>query len=259
VSDILYGSSERRPGFSEVLERARRRGAVHTSMPAVVVRYDPAHRLVDVQPLIEEAFLDEDDERQTAPFPVCANVPINWPGAGGYVLTFPISDGKTTVVDGAIPPATTGTLFFAEHSLDKWLSGTGGIVDPEIDHVHQMSDGIFVPELRPFGASYPATPADHAVLGKDGGVQIHLRGATICIGDEAGSDFIALATKTMDNINALWNLLNGVFGASSTPLLTTAPGANDAVWTAMKAAIATAVLAGSLPPQAIASAQAKAK
>jgi hypothetical protein len=195
-----YGSSERKPELAEVLARAKSNSRVdlHTGIPAVVTRYDPTKRLVDVQPLIKVPYLDEGDARQVQSMAMVTNCPIKWPGGGGHVLTFPISDGKTTVIEGAIPPATTGWLYFAERSIDKWLSGRGGEVDPEIDHDHHESDGVFEPELRTFGASYPTTPADHAVLGWDGGPQIHLRKATICIGDEAGSKPIGLDQDTVD-------------------------------------------------------------
>lgn len=203
------GSSERKPKLTEVLDRARRQGAIHTAMPVVVVRYDQSKRLVDVKPLIKEAYLDENDVRQVKSFAVIPNVPIQWPGAGGYVLTFPISDGVSTIIDGVIPPATTGKITISERSIDRWLSGSGGEVDPEIDHEHDLSDAMFEPELRPFGGNYPSTPADHVVLGKDGGIQIHLRATGITIGDEAGSSYAARA----DKVNAELSALKAAFSA----------------------------------------------
>lgn len=201
MGDTDVGASERSPSLTEVLERARRQGDVHTCIPAKVVRY-AGGRKVDVKILIKRAYYDEEEERQTSSIAVVTNVPIEWPGAGGYTFTCPISDGETTVIDGAIPPATIGIFIVAERSIEKWLSGQGGEVDPEIDHNHQVSDGMFVPELRTFGGSFPATPTDHAVIGKDGGVMIHMRQSGICIGDEGGASAISRADKTKTWLDA---------------------------------------------------------
>jgi hypothetical protein len=211
MSETDQNASERKPSLSEVLDRSKQYGELHTAIPAVVVKYSGG-RKVDVQILVRRAYLDESNERQTKSVAVVASVPISWPGAGGYVLTFPISDGQTTVIDGAVPPATTGTLLVAERSIDKWLAGTGAEVDPEIDHNHQLSDGIFLPELRPFGKKYPTTPADHAVIGYDGGVAIHMRKTVVCIGDEAGAAFIARADKVLTELQKVGALFDGVAG-----------------------------------------------
>lgn len=209
MGDLDYGASERKPTLSEVLDRARRLGEVHTMIPAVVHKYQGG-RKVDVQVLVKRAVLDETGARQVRSVAIVVSVPIVWPGAGGYTMTFPICDGTNTP-DGATspPPATIGMLMFAERSIDKWLSGSGGEVDPEIDHTHHLSDGIFVPELIPFGASSPAPPTDHAVLGKAGGVQIHLRGSSITIGDESGAAKIPRDDKLQTELNALKSAFNG--------------------------------------------------
>lgn len=251
------GSSERKPGLPEVLGRARKHGEIHTVMPAVVVSYDARNRRVNVKPLIKEAYLTEEDGRVVRSWAVIPNVPIEWPGAGGYVLTFPISDGKTTMIDGVIPPATMGSIKCSERSLDRWLSGTGGEVDPEIDHNHDLTDAIFTPELRPFGGTYPSTPADHVVLGKDGGIQIHLRGTAITVGDEAMASFMARADKTDRAIATLANLLDGIFGNSSAPLATPVPTSPDPVYVAMKAAIGLLVTGGTWLPGSVAATQGK--
>lgn len=73
-------------------------------------------------------------------------------------------------------------------------------------------------------------------------------GADIRIGDPEATDEAALAPATNDNFNALWGVLDAVFGATSSPIVTPAPGSPDPVYTAVKAAIAAKQLAGDLPP-----------
>jgi hypothetical protein len=87
-------------------------------------------------------------------FPVVPGVPVQFLGAGGFRITCPISDGTGGNA------STTGTLFFSHRSLDKWLTGTGGEVDPEFDHDHALGDAIFIPGLMPFGAPWQSCPTD---------------------------------------------------------------------------------------------------
>lgn len=75
-----------------------------------------------------------------------------------------------------------------------------------------------------------------------GGVQL------ITIGGDGSAQFAALSNKVNANFDAIWAVLNGVFGAASPPLVTPAPASPDPVYTAVKAAIAAQQLALQLPP-----------
>ncbi len=90
---------------------------LHTSLPGKVVKCDPSTQKADVQPLIKERYADENGARQARELPVIPAVPVQFPGAGGYRITFPVAVGDT------------GLIMFAEASLDKSLV-SGGTVDP---------------------------------------------------------------------------------------------------------------------------------
>lgn len=201
---LPWGSSVRSPELAEVIRLAMesRLIDVHCCMPVVVTAYDASKQKVTVKPLVKNAYLDEEEKRQVESFPAIAGVPVLVGGAGGFRTTYPISDGNLQI-DGQTIPATIGDLRFTDQSMDKWLSGDGGEVDPEIDHWHALSDGIFTPGLHTFGNPWSSMPTDHMTIGADAGVQIHLRGQTICIGDESGASFIALAQKVDDLLTAL--------------------------------------------------------
>lgn len=176
-------ATERAPELAEVMRRAldARIAHINVSLPARVESYDASTQKVNAKPLVMSFYEDEEGNRQPEQLPVIASVPVAFPQGGGYSLTFPLAIGDI------------GTLVWSQLSLDRWLSGTGAEVDPEIDHLHGLSDGIFFPGLRPFGAPLEGVPSDHAALGASNGVRIHLRGDVICIGDESGSDKIARA------------------------------------------------------------------
>lgn len=132
---------------------------VHTAIPARVTRYDGARQQADLQPLIKVAHLDEAGERVTATLPVVRNCPVQFPGGGGFTLIYPVAVGDT------------GLLIFSEASLDKWLSSGdgGGEVDPDIDLRHHLTDGIFIPGIRPFGVARASTDNAAMLAGVDGG------------------------------------------------------------------------------------------
>src|SRR5688572_20732449 len=85
---------------------------MHTNFPARVVRYDADSQQVDVQPLVQAVFEDEAGERRSEPLPIITSVPVVFPGAGGYRITFPIKAGDQ---DG-----DTVLIVCSEASLDVW-------------------------------------------------------------------------------------------------------------------------------------------
>jgi len=197
-------ASERAPELAEVLRRTleARLARVHTMLPARVTRYDAGKRLVDCQPLIQGVYSDEQGARQTQALPVVANVPVLFSGAAGFAVTCPISDGNL-VIEGNQIPATIGALLVFERSVDRWLSGAGQAVDPEIDHMHDLTDCMFVPGLLPFGGAGAQPPTDHMLAGLVGGVAIHLHRTVICIGDESGAQPIPRGTDLEERIAKL--------------------------------------------------------
>jgi hypothetical protein len=193
-----------RPTLQDVIEAAKdaaRRG-VYTWAPAKVVRWDADKQRANCQILVKQTYRDEEDERQTKSWPVVTGVPVEFPGAGGYRVTFPISDGNT-VIDGSRAPATTGVLMFSHVSLDKWLSGDGREVDPELEHDHALTDAKFFPGLHPFGAPWGDVPTDHMTVGHDEGVQVHLHEDVVTVArraDETSATAVALANLVLSEL-----------------------------------------------------------
>ncbi len=209
--------SDRRPSFQDVLQRAKESGAssVYTLMPAKIVKWDAGKQRANVKVLVKNASEGEGEERIVESWPVIAGIKVQFIEAGGFRLTCPISDGNLTI-DGARIPATTGSLIFAARSLDKWMSGNGDEVDPEIDHVHDPSDAVFFPGLRTFGSPLQSCPTDHMTLGADAGVQIHFHGQTIVLGTESGAEKMLLAETLIADLKAAATTINTILLAGTT-------------------------------------------
>ena len=148
-----------------------------TMIPAKVVKWDADKQKANCQILVKQVTEGEedDDDREVASWPVVPSVPVHFMGAGDFRITFPVDVG------------TIGMLIFSHRSLDKWLSGDGGEVDPEFDHAHVLTDAVFVPGLRTFGAPLsPAPPSDVIELSAGGATQ-----------------FVALANLVMDRLDTI--------------------------------------------------------
>ncbi len=220
------GGSERAPTTGEVIRHHldMKSAEMRFCRPAVVTKWDPDKQRVSVKVLVKEARVDEDGTRVVESMPVLPGIPLMFPGAGPFRITFPISDGNLTA-EGTKIPATIGKLTFSDASLDKWLTGDGSEVDPEADHKFMLADAIFEPGLSTFGAPLKDVPRDHTTMGIDGGLQIHFRRSTICIGDETGSKKIGLDGDSVDM--GTWQC-NGV-GNAFTGITVTPPGGGPAV------------------------------
>lgn len=185
-------SNTRSPELPEVQRRAMRaelRG-VHSWMPGMVVKWDPSTSRANIRPLVRVFATLEDGTRAERALPVITNVPLIFPSGDGFCLTFPI---KADADSG-----TTGRLCFSEVSLDRWLAGTGGLVDSEIDVRFALTDAVFEAGLRPFGNPLRNVPGDHATIGAEDGQRIHFRPNYICIGDEGGAKALVLDGDTVD-------------------------------------------------------------
>lgn len=185
----------RGPSLPFTIEQHQRAllASLRTFIVGRVVRYDADQQLVDVQPLVKDWSIDEEGERVIESFPVITNCGVQFLTAGGFTFTVPIVANPQT--------GTTGSLWFAERSLDRWFTGTGAEVDPELYLRFDKSSAIFMPGVLPFGAPMSvAPPTDHATAGSITGCRVHFRDSTIIIGDEAGAQFVALANLVLDEL-----------------------------------------------------------
>lgn len=123
---------------------------LHTSMPGRVVTYYPATQTADVQPVIKRAIQSYSGELVHEELPIIHNVPIEWPGGGGYAMQFPVMSGDFV------------WLIFSEAATAMWRS-TGQISEPGDLRRHDLSYAcaIFVrgPETKVLVPLAPSTEA----------------------------------------------------------------------------------------------------
>lgn len=206
---------ERSPTFGQVLDRLREsaKRQTHVAMPGQVQSYDVSTQTADVQPLIDDQLEQEDGSFKATKFPVCTHVPVAFPGAAGFRLTFPVR------------PGDTGLLIFCDLSTDAWQQQSGH-QSPKEQRRHHMADAVFFPGLHADPQAFGSAGASSATLGPDGGPQLVMRSGTIEVGGSESvppTDFMVKGTSlvtalaTLDTawgvyMTALTTYVNGIQG-----------------------------------------------
>lgn len=142
---------------------------LHVAMPATVLSYDASNQSITAQPSVKRGYRDDDGVRQVEALPPITNVPVVFPGSGGFRVTFPVQAGDTVL------------LVFSEQSLDKWLV-TGTHSDPGDDRRFAMSDAIAIPGLRDFKHALSNAPTNRMSIGYDSGPSIEINTSEINAG-----------------------------------------------------------------------------
>jgi len=133
---------------------------LHTAMPGIIETFDPDTQLATVQPAIRRIFKSVDDESIETLTPtdlsILINVPVVYPGGGGFHLTFPVTKGDECL------------LVFCERSYDRWYN-FGGVQDPGARRFHALSDATAFVGLTSKPNSIPDYDSDNVQLKKDDG------------------------------------------------------------------------------------------
>lgn len=122
---------------------------LRVALPGRVVAYDKDTQRADIQPDIQDGYLDEDAQRQAVALPVITDVPVQFLGAGPFRITFPIRKGDQVL------------LIFSSSSLSRWKAAGGGLVDPGNDQRHTLEDAIAIPGCY---AKPPTEAPDDAIV-----------------------------------------------------------------------------------------------
>lgn len=141
------------PSLRGLIDRAikNQTGRMRVALPGRVERYDAAQQCVDVMPLIQNGYIDDNGDRQTSRVPIVLDVPLAFPGSGPYRITFPVAVGDHVL------------LVFCSSSIDRWKQ-LGGEVDPADDRRHNINDAIAIPGVHDFAHVPTTAPTDAMVL-----------------------------------------------------------------------------------------------
>jgi hypothetical protein len=111
---------------------------IWTALPGVVAAVNLVAQTLSVQPTVQGSVASPNGAKQLVNLPLLVDVPIVWPRAGGFALTFPIAAGDEVLV------------VFASRCIDSWWQ-SGGVGAPAEARMHDLSDGfaILAPASQP--------------------------------------------------------------------------------------------------------------
>ncbi len=182
----------RNPTLADVITQAMetRLSDLHVALPAQVMAYDPTLQTVDVKPMLTRV-IETDTGELPDVLPVIPAVPVAFPRAGNFFVSFPIKPGDFVL------------LVFVERSMDEWWA-TGVEALPGDLRKHSLADAVAIPGVYP--ATLPIAPPAHAtnmVLGTGPG-QVHITPAgEVRLGLEAAVSFVALAQAVDTELTAV--------------------------------------------------------
>jgi hypothetical protein len=127
---------DRRERFWDTEEQIRMAQDSHasqiwTALPGIVEAVDVSAQTVSVQPAIQGVVADAAGTETAVNLPLLVDVPICWPRAGGFALTFPVKKGDEVLV------------VFASRCIDSWWQ-SGGVGAQAEARMHDLSDGFAV-------------------------------------------------------------------------------------------------------------------
>lgn len=168
--------SERTNSFEESLRLALKGWSLSTwkSLPAIIQSFDPIKGTCTAQPAIQALVRQKDGTQKYVNMPLLVDVPVIFPNAGGYLITFPVKQGDEALV------------MFADRCIDNWWNSGG--IQPQVTkqgvgelRFHDLSDGFAF--IGPF--SKPNVPVNIStstvqLRTKDGATYLEIDGSGNC-------------------------------------------------------------------------------
>lgn len=102
-----------------------------TSCVGIIESVDLGAQTCSVQPAIKGKVQLEDGSFQTVELPLLVDVPLIFPRAGGFSITFPVKKGDECLVS------------FSARCIDAWWQ-SGGIQEALESRMHDLSDGFAI-------------------------------------------------------------------------------------------------------------------
>lgn len=106
---------------------------IWTAMPAIVQSFNLSTMTCVCQIAIQGRYEDQDGNVNFVNIGVIQDVPIVFPSAGGFTITFPVAAGDEVLV------------IFASRCIDSWWQN-GGVQNKPMEYrMHDLSDGFAIP------------------------------------------------------------------------------------------------------------------
>jgi len=168
---------------------------VHTSIPGHVVAYDAAEQRATIQPAIRGCYIDPDTRALIREdLPQIPDVPVAFPGADGFSITFDVAVGDPVLV------------VFMERSTEEFRATGESGIEPGDLRRFDMSDAVAFPTSLNFAEPIPAE-------GIAAGATV-VRGVEVRLGDATATQYVALAPLVEAQFSILKSALDAAAAAA---------------------------------------------
>lgn len=184
------------PTLTQLLKQAieNRLLDVHTALIAKVESYDAAKQQVSVSPVLKRTIKTLDDETVQEQLPILSEVPVLFPRAGGYFISFPIQPGDFV------------QLVFNESNIDEWNANSSP--NDIYSERFGLQGAVAIPGVSPESKPLSGAHKMNFVAGKDNGVQLHIDGEKIRLGSADASEALAIASRVEAEVNKIITAFN---------------------------------------------------
>ncbi|WP_079218937.1 Gp138 family membrane-puncturing spike protein [Herbaspirillum robiniae] len=172
------------------------RSGIWTALPCIIESFDAVAQTCSAQPTIKMLVRQLDGTISSASLPLLLDCPVQFPGAGGCSLTFPVAQGDECLV------------VFASRCIDSWWQ-SGGVQEQAELRMHDLSDGFAVLGFRSRPRALPNISATSAQLRSDDGatfIDLNSETGEIKVVAPGGFDVIAPHSSFSGSL-----LVKGVF------------------------------------------------
>lgn len=187
------------PGWVEAIKLALKRGVreeLHTCLPGRIESYDKTTQLADVRIVKKERRVNDLGVVTYIEYPIIPGVRVEFSQTSSFFMSFPLAAGDFV------------WLHFAESSVDRWFAKGGVGSEEPIERFHDFSDCWAVPARDP-ASPIAETENDSIVVGGKGSApRAYFTNSIIGLGSKAPSEFVALATKVLTELDKIKTAFN---------------------------------------------------
>lgn len=167
--------------------------SIWTALPGIIQSFDATKKTCVVQPALKALVSQSDGTEEWVTLPLLVDCPVQFPGAGGFTLTFPIQLGDECLV------------VFAARCIDAWWQ-SGGIQQQAEMRMHDLSDGYCIPGISSLPRVTPTISTTETHLrNSDGTRKVRITNTDVEL--IAGTGSVKVTDNRIDITGVLW--ING--------------------------------------------------
>lgn len=179
---------------------------INTVMPGYILSYNNSTQLAKVQPVFKTSFLNDDNEEVIKDRPPIENVPVIFPRAGGYFISFPVATNDPVL------------LVFSQRSIDAYMETDGKkIVDPIDNRKFDLSDCFALPGMITGKNKLSNTLSNGLKIAKEddstiiqiaSNGEVQIKTSAVRLGSLTANKALALAQETNARLSAIETAFN---------------------------------------------------